>query len=178
MHQKCELLLCTEYCIRTHTHTHTHVRQLPLGSGPSTQHHFHAGSSNILSPGKWPQQNSIGVVITELKDTRNNQILSYFEEILPKPVSTARQQARQEGAAWAGWKDMCVCARSEVSASGTPWTAARQAPLSMGFPGKSTGVGCHFLLQGIFSTQGSNLGLVHCRQTLYRLSHQGSPDTV
>ena len=35
------------------------------------------------------------------------------------------------------------------------------------FPGKSPGVGCHFLLQGIFPTQGSNLGLPHCRQTLY-----------
>ena len=42
------------------------------------------------------------------------------------------------------------------------------------FPGKSTRVGCHFLLQGIFPTQGSNLGLLHCRQTLYRLTHQGS----
>ena len=36
-------------------------------------------------------------------------------------------------------------------------------------------MGCHFLLQGIFPTQGSNLGLPHCRQTLYHLSHQGSP---
>ena len=40
-------------------------------------------------------------------------------------------------------------------------------------PGKNTGVGCHFLLQRIFSTQGSNLGLPHCRQMLYHLSHQG-----
>ena len=40
-------------------------------------------------------------------------------------------------------------------------------------PGKNTGVGCHFLLQEIFSTQGSNLGLPHCRQTLYPLRHQG-----
>ena len=39
---------------------------------------------------------------------------------------------------------------------------------------KSTGVGCYFLLQGIFLTQGSNPGLPHCRQMLYRLSHQGS----
>ena len=30
------------------------------------------------------------------------------------------------------------------------------------FLGKSTGVGCHFLLQGIFPTQGSNSGLQHC----------------
>ena len=45
----------------------------------------------------------------------------------------------------------------------------------MGFSSKSTGVGCHFLLQEIFPT-GSNPGLPHCRQTLYRLSHQGSPE--
>ena len=46
------------------------------------------------------------------------------------------------------------------------------------FLGKSTGVGCHFLLQGIFLTQGSNPGLLHCGQTLYHLSHQGSPTLV
>ena len=33
---------------------------------------------------------------------------------------------------------------------------------------------CHFLLQEIFPTQGSNLGLPHCRQMLYCLSHQES----
>jgi len=35
-------------------------------------------------------------------------------------------------------------------------------------------VGCHFLLQGIFPTQGSSPGLPHCGQTLYRLCHQGN----
>ena len=35
------------------------------------------------------------------------------------------------------------------------------------FPRKSTGVGCHSLLQRIFLTHGSNLGLLHCRQSLY-----------
>ena len=43
------------------------------------------------------------------------------------------------------------------------------------FSGKNTGVGCHFLLQGIFLTQGLNSGLLHCRQILYQLSLQGSP---
>ena len=42
------------------------------------------------------------------------------------------------------------------------------------FPGKNTEVVCHFLLQGIFLTQGLNPGLPHCRQTLYHLSHQRS----
>ena len=41
-------------------------------------------------------------------------------------------------------------------------------------PGKNTGVGCHFLLQGIFLTQGLNPGLPHCRQTRYRLSREES----
>ena len=41
----------------------------------------------------------------------------------------------------------------------TPWTEARQIPLSMGLwdPSKNNGVGCHFLLQGIFLIQDSNL---------------------
>ena len=38
--------------------------------------------------------------------------------------------------------------------------------------GKMTGVGCHALLQGIFLTQGLNLGLLHCRQILHCLSHR------
>ena len=43
----------------------------------------------------------------------------------------------------------------------------------MGFSsGKNPGVGCHALLQGVFQTQGSNPGLLHCKQILYSLSHQ------
>ena len=51
---------------------------------------------------------------------------------------------------------------------------ACQAPL-WNFSDKNTGVGCHFLLQGIFLTQGSNprlLCLLHCWQILYLLSHR------
>ena len=44
----------------------------------------------------------------------------------------------------------------------TPWTVANQHPLSMGFPGKSTRAGCHFLLQRILPTQGSKLRLLRC----------------
>ena len=47
----------------------------------------------------------------------------------------------------------------------TPWNS----------PVQSTGVGCYSLLQGIFPTQGSNPGLLHCRWILYQLSHPGSP---
>ena len=42
-------------------------------------------------------------------------------------------------------------------------------------PGQNTGVSSLSLLQGIFPTQGSNPGLLHCRQILYQLSHKESP---
>ena len=56
----------------------------------------------------------------------------------------------------------------------TPWTVAYQAPLSMGFFRQQYWSGVPFPSAGIFPTQGSNPGLPHCRQILYRLSHQGS----
>ena len=54
---------------------------------------------------------------------------------------------------------------------------ASQAPLCYPWnsAGKNTGVGSHSFLWGIFLTQGSNLGLLHCRQILCSLSHQRSP---
>ena len=67
---------------------------------------------------------------------------------------------------------------SVVSSSATPWTAAHQAPPPIGFSRQEYWSGCHFLLQRIFLTQGSNLGLPHCRQTLYRLSHEGKSCTL
>ena len=51
-----------------------------------------------------------------------------------------------------------------------------QSPWSS--PGQNTGVGSLSLLQGVFPTHGSNPGLLHCKQTLYQLSHQGSPRRV
>ena len=46
------------------------------------------------------------------------------------------------------------------------------------FSGKNTGGGCYFLLQGIFTTQRSNPGLLRCGQTLYHLSHQDTALTI
>ena len=56
-----------------------------------------------------------------------------------------------------------LIASSRVWFFGTPWTVAHQAPLSMEFSRQESS---HFLLQGIFLTQGSNLGLLYCRQFL------------
>ena len=68
-----------------------------------------------------------------------------------------------------GWK----WSLSVVSDSSTPWTVTYHAPLSMGFSRQEYWSGLPFA-QRIFPTQGSHLGLLHFRQTLYHLSHRGS----
>ena len=50
-----------------------------------------------------------------------------------------------------------------------------QAPLSMDSPGKNTGVGCHFLLQGMFPTQGSNPQFLHWQAGSLSLAPPGMP---
>ena len=67
---------------------------------------------------------------------------------------------------------VCTCVRacSVLSDSATLCTLVLQASLSMEFPRQKYWVCYHFLLQGIFLTQGSNPGLLHCRQILYCLS--------
>ena len=57
------------------------------------------------------------------------------------------------------------------SDSATPWIVACQAPLSMGFSRQEYGSGLPIPSQGIFPTQGLNLGLLHCKQILYHLNH-------
>ena len=61
---------------------------------------------------------------------------------------------------------LTVCDAMDCSPPGSvPWNSL----------GQNIGVGCQAILQGIFLTQGSNPGLLHCKQILYHLSHQGSP---
>ena len=61
-----------------------------------------------------------------------------------------------------------------VQLFGTPWTGAYQDPQSMGFSRQEYWSELPFPSPGIFLTQGLNPGLPRCRQTLYRLSYQGS----
>ena len=74
-------------------------------------------------------------------------------------------------------KSMHACMLSRLSRVwlfATLWTIACQAPLSMGLSRQEYWLGCHFLTQGIFLTQGLNprlLHLLYCRCILYPLSH-------
>ena len=62
---------------------------------------------------------------------------------------------------------------SRIRLFATPWTIAYQASLSMGFSRQEYWSELPFILQEIFLTQGLNPGLLHCKQTLYHLSHEG-----
>ena len=79
------------------------------------------------------------------------------------------------------WKCLCsiglllLLLLSPVQLSAAPWTVAARFLCPWDFPGKNTGVGCHFLLQGVFPTQGLNLRLLHWQVDSLPLSHQGSP---
>ena len=73
---------------------------------------------------------------------------------------------------------VCAQSLSRVQLLATPWTVARQAPLSMGIPRQEYWSGLPFLLQGIFPTQGSNsclLRLLHWQADSLPLSPLGSP---
>ena len=62
-----------------------------------------------------------------------------------------------------------------MSYSVTLWTVAYQASPSMGFSRQEYQSGFPFPSPGDLPNQGSNLGLLYCKQMLYPLSHEGSP---
>ena len=71
---------------------------------------------------------------------------------------------------------LCVCVSCSVVSDSLRPHEVKTAKLVCPWDssGKNTGVDCHSLLQGIFPTQGSVPGFLHCGQILYCLSHQGS----
>ena len=79
-------------------------------------------------------------------------------------------------------KKECVCVSLAVSNSfATPWIVAHQVLCPWNSPGKNTGVGFHFLLQGIFPAQGLNphlLCLRHCQVDSLPLCYLESPRYV
>ena len=81
-----------------------------------------------------------------------------------------------------GHRVVHVCVSNPVvSDSVTPWTVVCQAPLSMEFSRQeywTIGVGCHSLFWGIFSTQGSNMHLLHWQLGSLPLAPAGKPRVV
>ena len=96
--------------------------------------------------------------ITLLKLMTHTQNKFFYLELLPSPSSYCLLQESVES--------------HSLQLFETPWT------IPWNSPGQITGVDSCSSLQGIFPTQGSNPGLLHCRQILYHLSYQGSPFAI
>ena len=71
-----------------------------------------------------------------------------------------------------------VLSHSVMADSATPWTAVHQAVCPWNSPDKNTIVGCHFLLQGIFLTQGANPSLLHWQMASLPLVLPGKPKSI
>ena len=143
-------------------------------------HRSHSNEAYI--PG-W--NNSIWGALLKISESANNKVQTPYQSLQTFPLSSLRLCFQTSflilfpGPLCSSYENFLSLEYSEwvkllsrVRHFAAPWTVAYRP---WDFPGKNTGVGCHFLLRGIFPTQGSNPGLLHCRQTLYRLSHQGSP---
>ena len=79
----------------------------------------------------------------------------------------------QEGKTGLSFPDVCVS--HSVPSPAIPWTAAHEVSLSMGFSSQRYWNGLPFPSPGDLRHPGMKTGLLHCRQTLYRLSYHGSP---
>ena len=107
------------------------------------------------------------------------QALLFFQRLCPAPfppISGCNNRATLMGDLNNGGGAACLgnfctflvssyslCVLTHVQVFAAPWTVAHRLFCPWGFPGKYTGVGCHFLLQGIFLKQGLNPQILHCR---------------
>ena len=94
------------------------------------------------------------------------------ESTTPRPPPGQKPQVGSPASPRLAWGQ---CSAQSVSDSATPWTAARQAPLSMGFSRQEYWSGLPCPPPGDLTNPGSNPGLPQCRQVLYHLGHQGRP---
>ena len=109
-------------------------------------------SSAICNFGTWGRDSSLTI------EDRIDQLFcwSAYHDAFP------RSFFRNDSGKWK-WKLLCNSLQPHGLYS--PWNS----------PGQNTGMGSRSLLHGIFPTQGSNPGLLHCRWIHYQLSHKGSP---
>ncbi|KAB0362109.1 hypothetical protein FD754_006265 [Muntiacus muntjak] len=146
-------------------------------------------SCHFLLQGIFPTQRSYPSLLRLLQKSAGSRVPASFAE--PREAAASRQChcARIQGrrSSSAGWRLLSGTVPAKAPAVRLPrsWevrnryseegSQTSQLLCPWNSPGEITGVGCHALHQGIFPIWGSNLVLLHFRQILYRLSHQGSP---
>ena len=148
----------------THTHTHTHTRWIIYSA---------IKKNEIMPVATWMDLEII--IRSEVSHRETNyHVTSLVESNFKKPMNLFTKQIYRY------WIENKLVTKGQrgwgggVSQSCPTLQPHGLQPARLlcprDFPGKKNGLGCHSLLQGIFLTQGLNLGLLHCRQILYHLS--------
>ena len=146
-------------CLAWHLSYRKHTVNRPLSKCvPRCQHQHHQESVTIAQSWSCPKPTESETLGVGPDSLCFNKICRWLWRMLSLRISAVPV--------------VSVCLVAQFS---SPWTEAHQMPLSMGFSRQEYRSESHSLLQGVFPTQGSNLGLLHCRQILYHLSHQESP---
>ena len=122
-------------------------------------------------------------IVTRLSPARQTRVWvsseSWWWTGKPGVLQSLGLQSRTQLSDWTDWMAvgavLCLVAQSCLILCDPMDCSLPGSSVHGDSPGKNSGVDCYVLLQGIFPSQGSNPGLLHCRWTLYCLSHQGSP---
>ena len=146
------------------------------------------GRERLLEPGEGGLAGAGVSPLPPVGESRGVRTLPRWSLLCPPDSShwLSTQSSHQMGGPLAKLAQACLLGhiRGDVSLSRVwlfcgPIDCSSPASSDLGiFPGKNTGVGCHDLLQGIFPIQELNLGFLHCRQTFYHLSYQGSSPCI
>ena len=121
----------------------------------------------------WPYLGRKQILTSSLRSRGGHLRATRASAPLQLPTGEGRDEQLRVGTAVAM---LCVLSHSVVSDSATVWTAARQAPLSMGIlQARVLEWVAMPSSRGSSPPEGSNLGRPHCQWILYRLSHRGSP---
>ena len=132
---------------------------LTILSGCCCSFQLHLASSCLHSVPSKPDCLAVSCLSYLHSDLYNKSwLFKHLVRALSVVCSLHRVQWRQKKRKW----ESVSCVWFFCNPMVCPWNSL----------GKNTGVGCHSLLQGIFLTQGSYWGLLHCRQSLYHLSYQ------
>ena len=139
--------------IHTHTHTHTHTYIY-------IYIYIYICTYMCLWSGVFP-------AISAKMDVRAQQFGASKCKLLSTEGTQKGEQCQWSSSCQSGVRESHSVVYNSLRPHGlySPWNS----------PVQNTGVCCHAPLQGIFPTQWSNPGLLHCRWILYPLSHQGSP---
>ena len=111
----------------------------------------------------------LGWISTELHSVKKKLI----QEVTYCMIPLLKHSWKENGLILSGFKLKCLVAHLCLTLC-DPMDCSPPRLFSLwDSSGKDTGVRCHFLFQGIFPIHGLNLGILHCRQILYHLSHKG-----